>query len=213
MSDTLSFKIFPVTPYMQNCTVIWSSLTKECVILDPGAESAELYEFVDSEKLKVQEIWLTHGHWDHIGGAKQVAQKYDVKIIGPHIDDQFLFEALPEQAARLGIVTDTVFYPDEWLNEGDSVKLAEHSFDIFHCPGHTPGHIVFIEQKQRIAWVGDVIFAGSVGRTDFPRSNTQDLLDSIHNKLLPLGDDITFIPGHGGYSTFGREKQTNPFLK
>ncbi|WP_093317722.1 MBL fold metallo-hydrolase [Thorsellia anophelis] len=205
---------FPVTPFEQNCSLIWCSVTNEAVIVDPGGSSPELEKKITELNLSIKAIWLTHGHWDHAGAGKYYADKYNIEILGPHIEDTFLFESLPEQAARFGLSSETEAYlPSKWLKEGDSVEIGKLKFDVLHCPGHTPGHIVFIEKTQGKAWVGDVLFNGSIGRTDFPRGNTADLLSSIKNKLLPLGDDIEFYPGHGSSSTFGREKRYNPFLK
>lgn len=213
-SNSINHLWFPVTPFEQNCSLIWCTATKEAVIVDPGGVSAQLEKTLTDLNLNLKAIWLTHGHWDHAGAGKHYADKYQVDIIGPHIEDTFLLQSLPEQAARFGLSADTQSYlPTRWLTEGDSVQVGNLTFDVLHCPGHTPGHIVFIEKTQRQAWVGDVIFNGSVGRTDFPRGNTADLIASIKNKLLPLGDDIEFFPGHGTSSTFGREKIYNPFLK
>lgn len=214
MGSKLNHLWFPVTPFEQNCSLVWCEKTAKAVIIDPGALSASLEAEIVERNLIIEGIWLTHGHWDHAGAGKYYADKYGVKIIGPHIEDSFLLESLPAQAARFGLSSDTeAFLPDRWLNEGEVLNLGEFSFEVLHCPGHTPGHIVFIEKTARKAWVGDVLFNGSIGRTDFPRGNFEDLISSIKTKLLPLGDDIEFYPGHGSPSNFGRERKHNPFLQ
>ncbi|MDF7670401.1 MBL fold metallo-hydrolase [Orbaceae bacterium ESL0721] len=208
----LQFKIIPVTPFEENCTVVWCDETGDAAIIDPGGEAEVIQKTVADLGVNVKKILITHGHLDHVGAAQQLADHYKVDIIGSDINDQFLFESLPEQCMQFGFPYVKPFLPTKWLNEGDKIELGHLTFDVLHCPGHTPGHIVFISSADKTAFVGDVLFKNSIGRTDFPRGNYQDLMHSIKQKLLPLGDDITFIPGHGPMSTFGDERKNNPYL-
>ena len=208
---SLDFKIIPVTPFAQNCSVIWCTETKLAAVIDPGGELEKIKAIIDEHELTFEKILITHAHLDHAGGTAELARMNGVPIIGPHKDDQFWIDVLPEQCRQFGFEGDT-FTPDQWLNHGDTVSLGNLLFDVVHCPGHTPGHVVFVEREHSFAAVGDVIFQGSIGRTDFPKSVPQDLLDSIRERLFPLGDDIRFIPGHGPMSTFGQERKTNPFV-
>ena len=208
---SLDFKIIPVTPFAQNCSVIWCTETKLAAVVDPGGELEKIKAIIDEHELTFEKILITHAHLDHAGGTAELARMNGVPIIGPHKDDQFWIDLLPEQCRQFGFEGDT-FTPDQWLNHGDTVSLGNLLFDVVHCPGHTPGHVVFVEREHSFAAVGDVIFQGSIGRTDFPKSVPQDLLDSIRERLFPLGDDIRFIPGHGPMSTFGQERKTNPFV-
>lgn len=208
----MQYQIIPVTPFQENCSIVWCDITKEAAIIDPGGEPDLLKKTVEKLAVNVGKILLTHGHLDHVGAAKELADYYDIDIYGPQREDQFLLDNLPHQCVQFGFPFCAAFEPDFWLNEGQTVQVGQISFDILYCPGHTPGHIVFINQKDRLAFVGDVLFNNSIGRTDFPRGNYADLIASIKNKLLPLGDDITFVPGHGPISTFGRERINNPFL-
>ncbi|MBL4674171.1 MAG: MBL fold metallo-hydrolase [Arenicella sp.] len=207
----LEFKIIPVTPFAQNCSVVWCTESNLAAVIDPGGDLDKVIGVIQSKGLELDKILITHAHLDHAGGTAELARVTGAPIIGPHRDDQFWIDLLPEQCRQFGFDGDS-FTPDQWLNHGDRVPLGNLSFDVVHCPGHTPGHVVFVEKTQQFAAVGDVIFQGSIGRTDFPKSNPQDLLDSIRQRLLPLGDDIRFIPGHGPMSTFGQERQTNPFV-
>ena len=208
---SLEFKIIPVTPFAQNCSVIWCTETKLAAVVDPGGEIEKIKAVIDEHSLRFDKILITHAHLDHAGGTAELARLNGVPIIGPHKGDQFWIDLLPQQFRQFGFDGDT-FTPDQWLNHGDRVTLGNLVFDVVHCPGHTPGHVVFIEKQQAFAAVGDVIFQGSIGRTDFPKSVPQDLLDSIRKRLFPLGDEIRFIPGHGPMSTFGQERKTNPFV-
>ncbi|MCD1126777.1 MBL fold metallo-hydrolase [Jinshanibacter sp. LJY008] len=208
----MKYKIIPVTPFQQNCTLLWCEETKQAVIVDPGGEPAILSKTIDDLGLTLVKVLLTHGHLDHVGAASKMARRYTVPIVGPHKDDAFLLETLAEQSARFGLEHCTAFVPDRWLDEGDTVKFGNVELQVRHTPGHTPGHVIFFSESTRLASVGDVLFAGGIGRTDFPRGDYQALISSIRNKLWPLGNDVQFIPGHGPMSTFGEERMTNPFV-
>ena len=203
--------ILPVTPFQQNCTLIWDDTSKVGAVVDPGGDVVRIERAIAQAGIRIEKILLTHGHIDHAGGAADLKARLGVGIEGPHEADRFLLEGLETQGASYGIAARNVL-PDRWLTDGDEVEVAGHRFQIFHCPGHSPGSVVFYNAAHRFALVGDVLFQGSIGRTDFPYGDHQALLDSIANKLLPLGDDIAFICGHGPGSTFGAERQSNPFL-
>jgi len=207
----LDFQIIPVTPFQQNCSVIWCKETKLAAVVDPGGEIDRIRKVITDNNLELDKILITHAHLDHAGGTAELARLTGTPIIGPHKDDQFWIDLLPQQCAQFGFAGDT-FTPDQWLKHGDKITLGNLSFDVVHCPGHTPGHVVFVENNECFAAVGDVLFNGSIGRSDFPRGNQQDLVNSIRNRLFPLGDDIRFIPGHGPMSDFGNERKTNPFV-
>ncbi|MEO1642355.1 MAG: MBL fold metallo-hydrolase [Pseudomonadota bacterium] len=208
----LSIQIIPVTAFQQNCSLMWHNETKEAVFIDPGGDVDKLKAAAGQFDVKVSEIWLTHGHLDHAGGASELAEHFGCKIIGPHRDDEWLLEGLAAQGAQYGLQGVRDCAPDQWLEEGDTVSLCGETFQVFETPGHTPGHVIFYHEAGRFAFVGDVLFAGSIGRTDFPRSSHQDLIDSIVTKLWPLGNDVRFIPGHNQMSTFGQERATNMFV-
>lgn len=208
----MQFQIIPVTAFQENCSIIWCEKTMAGAIVDPGGEFELLVKAVEKLNINITKILLTHGHLDHVGAAKALANHYHVKIYGPQQEDKFLLDNLPQQSVQFGFPFCEAFEPDIWLQEGDIVQIGDEQLSVLHCPGHTPGHIVFIHHQQRVALVGDVIFNNSIGRTDFPRGNYTDLISSIKNKLFVLGDDITFIPGHGPTSTFGQERINNPFL-
>lgn len=212
MPNGLSYQIIPVTAYAQNCSLIWCTETKSAAIIDPGGDLPKIMQAVEQHAVKLEKILLTHGHIDHIGFTAELAQETGLPIIGPHRDDQFLLQSLDEYGSMLSLPHSGPFEPDQWLKEDDQVKLGQQSLQVIHCPGHTPGHVVFYHAQSQLAIVGDVIFQHSIGRTDFPRGNHADLLNSIKNKLLPLGDAVEFIPGHGPNSTFGEERLHNPFL-
>ena len=203
--------IVPVTAFEQNCSLLWCTKTMRGVLVDPGGDLPRLRQAIEKAGITVEKLLVTHGHMDHCGMAGVLAKELGVPIEGPHEDDRFWLESLEESAGRYGMEAHT-FEPDRWLIHGDTVSFGDVTLDVLHCPGHTPGHVVFFHEGVRLAVVGDVLFAGSIGRTDFPRGNHQDLLDSITQRLWPLGDDVTFIPGHGPTSTFGRERETNPFV-
>ena len=206
------YQIIPVTDFQENCSIVWCDETNEAAFIDPGGEPELLKKAVEKLGVNIKKILLTHGHLDHVGVAAELAKHYDVKIIGPSQEDEFLFTALPQQSMQFGFPYTESFLPDRWLKENDKIQIGNISFDVLFCPGHTPGHIVFINLKDKIAFVGDVLFKNSIGRTDFPRGNHADLISSITHKLFPLGDDFIFVPGHGPMSSFGNERMTNPFL-
>ena len=208
----LKAAIVRVTPFDQNCTLIWNEATKVGAVVDPGGDLELIERGIEEAGIKVEKILLTHGHLDHAGGAADLRDKLGVKIEGPHKNDKVLLDALEKQGEMYGIPDIRNVTPDRWLDDGDTVTVGGHTFEIFHCPGHSPGSVVFFDRAQRFALVGDVIFRGSIGRTDFAYGDYDALISSIKKKLLPLGDDIAFICGHGPPSQFGQERQTNPFL-
>lgn len=202
----------PVTPFDQNCSIVWCDETMEGAIIDPGGDLPLLQREVDRLGVKLQAIWLTHPHIDHAGGTAQLARANHLPIIGPHEADQYWIEGLPKQGAMFGFPPAESFKPTRWLHDGDTVSIGHCTLQVRHCPGHTPGHVVFFEPTTKRAFVGDVLFAGSIGRTDFPGGNHQQLIDSITQRLWPMGNDVVFIPGHGPESTFGDERADNPFV-
>jgi glyoxylase-like metal-dependent hydrolase (beta-lactamase superfamily II) len=203
--------VIPVTPLQQNCTLLWCTATMKGAFVDPGGDLDRLKAAAKSQGVEIEKIILTHGHIDHCGGAKLLAEELGVQIEGPQEADRFWIARLEDDGRSYGIAAKT-FEPDRWLEEGDRVTVGQLTFDVYHCPGHTPGHVVFHHPPSKLALVGDVLFQGSIGRTDFPRSNHQDLLDAIVAKLWPLGDETAFIPGHGPMSSFGYERRSNPFV-
>ncbi|MCK9791674.1 MBL fold metallo-hydrolase [Providencia hangzhouensis] len=209
----MKYTIIPVTPFMQNCHVIWDENTLDAVVVDPGGEAEKLISAIENLGLKLTKILLTHGHSDHIGASATLSKHFSVPIYGPQKEDAFWIENLAEQNAMFYIGECPDFTPDYWLEEGDKVTCGNITFDVLHCPGHTPGHIIFVNHADKLISMGDVLFKGGVGRSDFPRGNHQDLISSIKNKVLPLGDDYQFIPGHGPMSNLGFERKTNPFLQ
>lgn len=210
----LQAAIVQVTSFMQNCTLLFDDETRKGVVIDPGGDVDRICDFIEENKIDVQAIWLTHGHIDHVGGAAELKEKLSVDIIGPHKDDKLLMLGVEEQA-KMFQFTQSVrnVTPDRWLDEGDEVSFGDHKFDVYHCPGHAPGHVVFYNETAKFAQVGDVIFNQSIGRTDLPGGNHENLLASIKNKILPLGDDVQFICGHGPASNIGQERRSNPFLR
>lgn len=204
--------VVPVTPFQQNTSIVWCTATKRAACVDPGGEVERLLSAAAQAGVVIEKILLTHGHLDHAGAAAELKERLNVPIEGPHPDEAWLLAEIESSAARWGMPGARNCTPDRWLAEGDSVTVGEARFDVIHCPGHTPGHVVFYQPETKFALVGDVIFRGSVGRTDFPRGNHADLVNSIRNKLFPLGDDIRFLPGHGQMSTFGWERKTNPYV-
>ncbi|OOF83395.1 MBL fold metallo-hydrolase [Rodentibacter ratti] len=208
----MNIEIIPVTPFQQNCSLIWDD-EKNAAIVDPGGEAEKLIQQIEKFGVNLKAILLTHAHLDHVGAAEQIKQRFNVEIWGSQEKDRFLFDSLPEQAERFGLPNIQSFLPDRWLNEGGVISIGDFRFDILHLPGHTPGHIGFIEQEKKVAFTGDVLFQGSVGRTDFPQGNYEQLISSIREKLFKLHDDTIIIAGHGPYTTIQREKATNPFLK
>jgi hydroxyacylglutathione hydrolase len=209
----VEFRIIPVTPFQQNTTLLWCERTRAAVIIDPGGETDRILKQVAALALKPEYVLLTHGHLDHVGASAEVSQRLGIPIWGPHPDDAFWIHALAEQCAMFGFPPITPFEPDRWLQPGEQIAVGEETLDVLHCPGHTPGHLVYFNAGDKLAQVGDVLFRGSIGRTDFPRGNHRQLIESIHEKLFPLGDDVRFIPGHGPMSTLGEERRTNPFVR
>jgi len=205
--------IVPVTPFQQNCTLLWCEATKRAVVIDPGGDLPEVERAITRAGVSVDKIWLTHGHVDHVAGASDLKTNLKVSIEGPHKDDLFLLQHVAETGRSYGMWNASNVTPDRWLEEGDQVQIGELTFNVLHCPGHSPGSIVYFNPVQRLAIVGDVLFAGSIGRTDLPGGDYQQLIESIKDKLLPLGDDVAIISGHGPTSTIGHERATNPFLQ
>src|ERR1051326_7482657 len=205
--------IIPVTPFQQNCTLLWSEASKRGVVIDPGGDLATIERAIEQTGVTVEKIWLTHGHVDHAAGAAELKERLAVPIEGPHKADLFLLERLADSARAFGIAGARSVTPDRWLEEGDQVGVDDLVFDVLHCPGHSPGSVAFFNAAQRFAIVGDVLFRGSVGRSDIPRGNHQAPIGSIKAKLLPPGEEVTFICGHGQASTIGEERATNPFLQ
>ena len=208
----LKAAIITVTPFQQNCSVIWKEDTKIAAVNDPGGDLEIIEKFIDDQGLTLSKIFITHGHLDHAAGGRELADNFKVDIEGPQIEDEFLTSTLEMQGKSYGMDSAQNFTPDRWLNEGDQIELDGEKLDVYHCPGHTPGHVIFHHKESKLAIVGDVLFQGSVGRTDLPGGSMDALIAAIREKVLPLGDDITFIPGHGPISTIGQERLTNPYV-
>jgi hydroxyacylglutathione hydrolase len=208
----MAFRIIPVTPFEQNCTLIWCDDTKEAAVVDPGGDLDRIQAAVTAAGVTLKQILLTHAHIDHAGGVAELAEQEQLPIVGPHEGDLFWIEGLSEQSRRFGFKPAKPFVPTRWLHQGDTVQVGKLTLEVRHCPGHTPGHVIFFEPQSRLAIVGDVLFAGSIGRTDFPGGDYQTLIDAIRQQLFTLGDDVRFIPGHGPMSTMGQERATNPFV-
>jgi glyoxylase-like metal-dependent hydrolase (beta-lactamase superfamily II) len=204
--------IIPVTAFQQNCSIIWDERSRRAAVVDPGGDLDALLSEVDRRELVLEKILLTHAHVDHAAATAELAALRKLPIEGPQREDRFWIEQIPDAARRYGFPEAKAFEPDRWLEDGDTVTVGGETLEVLHCPGHTPGHVVFFHRAQRFAWVGDVLFAGSIGRTDFPRGDHQALIGAIRNKLFPLGDDVRFVPGHGPISTFGAERTSNPFV-
>lgn len=204
--------ILPVTPFEQNCSLIWEPATRRAAVVDPGGDVDEILAEIAARDLQVEKILLTHGHIDHVGGTAELARRLGVPVEGPQREEAFWLEQLPEQCRMFGFPDTPALRPDRWLEDGDTVTVGGMTLDVLHTPGHTPGHVCFIHRPSKLALVGDVLFAGSIGRTDFPRGDHGALIRAIRGKLFPLGDDFSFIPGHGPTSTFGEERCNNPFV-
>jgi glyoxylase-like metal-dependent hydrolase (beta-lactamase superfamily II) len=204
--------VIPVTPYAQNCTVLWCEETMRGAVSDPGGDVDRIQEAIEEQGVTVEKILLTHGHLDHAGGTAELSERLGVPIEGPHPDDLFLIEALDSHTSKPGFEGARPFTPDRWLDGGETVSFGNVTMSVRHCPGHTPGHIIFYGAKDKVALVGDVLFQGSIGRSDLPRGDHDALIRSIREQLWPLGNDTTFVPGHGPISTFGQERQSNPFV-
>ncbi len=209
---TLKVLLVPVTPFEQNCSILICEETSRAAIVDPGGDLPRILDALSKAKVSPEKILLTHGHIDHCAGAPALSKELNIPIEGPHEAERFWLEQLPMQSQRFGFPEAQAFEPNRWLVDGDQVTVGNVQLDVKHCPGHTPGHVVFYSANDGLAVVGDVLFAGSIGRTDFPRGNHSDLIHSIKEKLFPLGDDIVFIPGHGPTSSFGQERKTNPYV-
>jgi hydroxyacylglutathione hydrolase len=208
----LKVKITPVTMFQQNCSLIWCEETLRGAVVDPGGEIDRLLELANREGVELEKILLTHAHIDHAGATAELAARLAIPIEGPHVEDQFWIDLLPTQGATYGFPPAQVFTPARWLVDGDEVHVGQLTLEVRHCPGHTPGHVIFFHRPSQLAFVGDVLFRGSVGRSDFPRGDHATLIRSIRERLWPLGDEVTFVPGHGPASTFGYERKTNPFV-
>ncbi|KJS66550.1 MAG: hypothetical protein JM57_12580 [Comamonadaceae bacterium BICA1-1] len=209
----LHYHTIPVTPFQQNCSLLWCDQTQAAAVIDPGGDLDEVLAEAQRLGLKLEQIWLTHAHIDHAGAAGELAQQLGLPIIGPHPGDQFWIDALAQQSQMFGFPQARPFTPTRWLHDGDTVTLGRSSVQVRHCPGHTPGHVVFHSPEIGRAFVGDVLFAGSIGRTDFPQGDHEQLLASIRERLWPMGDATVFIPGHGPESSFGRERRSNPYVR
>ncbi len=208
----MKYRIIPVTPFQQNCSLIWDEQTLRGALIDPGGDEEALLAAAAEEGVTLERLLLTHGHIDHAGAARTLADRLGIPLEGPQQEDAFWLQSLPQQAAMFELPTVAPFTPDRWLNDGDTVSVGAIALEVIHCPGHTPGHVVFYQREAAVAFVGDVLFKGSVGRSDFPRGDHDTLIASIRNRLLPLGDDVIIVPGHGPFSTIGDERQTNPFI-
>jgi glyoxylase-like metal-dependent hydrolase (beta-lactamase superfamily II) len=212
VSGALEVFVVPVTPFAQNASVLRCSRTGRGALVDPGGEPERILAEARRRDVVLEKILLTHAHVDHASAVARIAREQGLPIEGPHVEDRFWIDALPLQAEMFGLGPAECFEPDRWLEDGDTVQFGEVQLEVRHCPGHTPGHVIFFHGPSRFALVGDVLFQGSIGRTDFPRGDYRTLIRSIQERLLPLGDDVTFLPGHGPTSTFGHERETNPFL-
>ncbi len=204
--------IVPVTPFVQNCSVVWCLETMKGAVVDPGGDIDRILATVEEHGVALEKILLTHGHLDHAGGTADLVDKLGLPVEGPHVEDKFWIDGMADQGRSFGVPGARTFTPDRWVQAGDQVTVGTLVFDVLFCPGHTPGHVVFFHPPSRLAFVGDVLFAGSIGRTDFPRGDFDTLIRSIREQLWPLGDDVAFISGHGPMSTFGHERKTNPFV-
>ena len=211
----MKFAIIPVTPFQQNCTLMWCEETLRAAVVDPGGDLERIEQAIAANGVTLEKILVTHAHMDHAGAVADLAEQKHIPIEGPHKEEQFWIDNLPEQGKMFGLgdaQTYRTFTPDRWLDDGDTLTVGNQTIEVIHCPGHTPGHLVFFDPKERLAIVGDVLFQGSIGRTDFPKGDFDTLISSIREKLWPLGNDVSFIPGHGPMSTFGQERQTNGFV-
>ena len=212
MSD-VQIQVVPVTPFQQNCSLIWSEATKHGVVVDPGGDVAVIRQAIERLGITVDFILLTHGHIDHAGGAAELAEALGIEVVGPHEADKPLLDRLEIQAKQWGLDDTRNVAPDRFLREGETLDIAGVPFGVLHCPGHSPGSVVLFAPSLKFAFMGDVLFQGSVGRTDLPGGSHETLIDAIRTKILPLGDDVSFLPGHGPGSTIGQEKATNPFIR
>ena len=207
----IKFEIVPVTAFEQNCSLLWCDETMHSAVVDPGGDISRVLNAVNKNGLILEKILVTHGHIDHAGAVAELSDRLSLPVEGPQREDQFWIDGMPQQSVTYGFTGVRAFTPDRWLEQGDRVHFGNVFLDVLHCPGHTPGHVVFFNASGRLAIVGDVLFKGSIGRTDFPKGDYETLIASIHGRLWPLGDDVAFIPGHGPMSTFGAERRNNPF--
>ncbi len=208
----MKFSIVPVTSLRQNCCLLRCETSGKGAVIDPGGDLNTIIGAAEELEIKLEKILITHIHVDHVGAVSALSKQFDLEIVGPHLEDQFLIDSLPAQSAIYGFPPAEIFTPTRWLEHNDRVQVGNEELQVLHCPGHTPGHVVYFHQPSQIAFVGDVLFKGSIGRTDFPRGNYDDLISSIRERLWPLGDEVTFVPGHGALSTFGEERRSNPFV-
>jgi glyoxylase-like metal-dependent hydrolase (beta-lactamase superfamily II) len=208
----LQFQIIPVTQFQQNCTLFWCDITKQAAVIDPGGDIELIINAIKQKGLTLAKVLLTHAHIDHAGATTPLAEHFSVNIEGPHKADQFWIDLIPKQKEMFGFKHAEHFQPSRWLAQNDTVTFGEITLEVYFCPGHTPGHVIFFHRESKLAQVGDVLFKGSMGRTDFPRGDHATLVNSIRENLFPLGDDVRFIPGHGPMSTFGEERRSNPFV-
>jgi len=209
---SLKVEVVMVTAFQQNCSIIWCTETMSGAVIDPGGDVEKIINSIQKNGIQVEKILLTHGHLDHAGGATQLAREINVPIVGPQKDDAFWLEGIEKQAQNYGLPGAENCSPDQWLNDGEEIAVGNEKLNIYHCPGHTPGHVIFYHKDAELAFVGDVLFKGSIGRTDFPRGDHSALIHSITSKLWPLGDSTRFISGHGEISDFASERATNPFV-
>jgi glyoxylase-like metal-dependent hydrolase (beta-lactamase superfamily II) len=207
------YQTIPVTPFQQNCSIVWCDETMKAAVIDPGGELPRLLAACDKLGVTLEQIWLTHAHIDHAAGTAALAREKGLPIIGPHPADQFWIDGLPQQSVMFGFPPAEAFKPTRWLHDGETVQIGHCTLQVRHCPGHTPGHVVFFEPTSQRAFVGDVLFAGSIGRTDFPQGDFDTLVGSIRERLWPMGDEVVFIPGHGPESSFGQERRSNPYVR
>lgn len=209
----LQYLTVPVTPFQQNCSIVWCDATKEAALIDAGGDIPVLLAQIAKLGLTLKALWVTHAHIDHAGGVGELANTYALPIIGPHPGDQFWIDGLAQQSVSFGFAPAQPFTPTRWLHDGDTVQIGHETLNVRHCPGHTPGHVVFHAPQIERVFVGDVLFAGSIGRTDFPQGDHDQLISSITQRLWPMGNETVFIPGHGPESTLGRERRTNPYVR
>jgi len=209
----MKYQIIPVTPLQQNCSLLYCEQTMRAAVIDPGGEIDRILGIADNLGVEIEKVLITHPHIDHIGGVAELAGRLQIPIEGPHTEDQFWIDAIPQQCEMFGFPPTEGFTPDRWLNQDDQVRFGNITLEVLHCPGHTPGHVVFYHADDGIAVVGDVLFQGSIGRSDFPRGNHDELINSIRTRLWPLGNHVRFLPGHGPASTFGEERKHNPFVR
>ena len=208
----MNIVVIPVTPFQQNCSLLCCEETGKAAVVDPGGEIDTILQEAKSNNVEIEKIFVTHAHIDHAGGVAELSRRLSVPVEGPHKEDKFWIDLIEEQGAAFGFPGAEPFEPDRWLQQGDTIKFGNIELEVYHCPGHTPGHVIFFQRESQLAIVGDVLFQGSIGRTDFPKGDHATLIKSIKDNLWPLGDEVEFVPGHGPTSTFGHERLTNPFV-